>query len=55
MSDDAVTHEVRNHVVVVIAERDCEDASLESAPVVLGALQYPARRLGIRPPADAAR
>ena len=41
--DDAVTHEVRNHVVLVLA--------MESAtPEMLGALQYPARRLTIQRP-----
>jgi hypothetical protein len=39
--DDAVTHEVRNHVVLVLARG-------EENPEVLGALQYPARRLAIR-------
>jgi hypothetical protein len=43
--DDAVTHEVRNHVVVVLG-RDA--AKLE----LLGALQYPARRLTIQRPAQ---
>jgi hypothetical protein len=38
--DDAVTHEVRNHVVYVVARRG-GDADL------VGALQYPARRLAI--------
>lgn len=38
--DDAVTHEVRNHVVVVLARGAAN-------PEVLGALQYPARRLAI--------
>src|SRR6187399_760325 len=39
--DDAVTHEVRNHVVIVLA--------LGAAnPELLGALQYPARRLAIQ-------
>ena len=38
--DDAVTHEVRNHVVLVLA--------LGAAnPELLGALQYPARRLNV--------
>jgi hypothetical protein len=55
LTSDAVTHEVRNHVVIVVAERDSENAALESAPVVIGALQYPARRLEIRPPAVAPR
>ena len=41
--DDAVTHEVRNHVVFVTA-RHGEGAEL------LGALQYPARRLRITAP-----
>jgi hypothetical protein len=36
--DDAVTHEVRNHVVYVVTRRgDAND--------LVGALQYPARRL----------
>jgi hypothetical protein len=55
LTSDAVTHEVRNHVVIVVAERDSENAALESTPVVLGALQYPARRLVIRPPVIAPR
>jgi hypothetical protein len=38
--DDAVTHEVRNHVVYVLARRG-ETADL------IGALQYPARRLQV--------
>ena len=41
--DDAVTHEVRNHVVYVVARRG-------EAAEVLGALQYPERRLGIAAP-----
>lgn len=42
--DDAVTHEVRNHVVIVLA--------LGAAnPQLLGALQYPARRLAVQLPA----
>ena len=41
--DDAVTHEVRNHVVWVVSSQ---------GDGLLGALQYPARRLVIeRPPA----
>jgi hypothetical protein len=40
--DDAITHEVRNHVVIV-TQRGAE-------PRVLGALQYPARRLDIAQP-----
>ena len=39
--DDAVTHEVRNHVVLVLATGATD-------PEVLGALQYPARRLTLR-------
>ena len=39
--DDAVTHEVRNHVVLVLA-------TVDATPEVLGALQYPARRLSVR-------
>jgi hypothetical protein len=42
--DDAVTHEVRNHVVLVFA-RSAAHTEL------LGALQYPARRLVIERPA----
>jgi len=44
--DDAVTHEVRNHVVVVLARGT-------GNPAVLGALQYPARRLSIQQPVTA--
>lgn len=45
--DDAVTHEVRNHVITVLAR---SDAAAGSAPAarLLGMLQYPARRLAIR-------
>jgi len=39
--DDAVTHEVRNHVVLVLAA-DATD------PKIFGALQYPARRLAVQ-------
>jgi hypothetical protein len=39
--DDAVTHEVRNHVVLVLATDT-------ATPEVLGALQYPARRLRVQ-------
>jgi hypothetical protein len=46
--DDAVTHEVRNHVVLVV-ERGGANAE------VLGALQYPARRLLIDRHLTAAR
>jgi len=38
--DDAITHEVRNHVVYVVAKRGAESG-------LVGALQYPARRLEI--------
>ena len=41
--DDAVTHEVRNHVVLVLAHGTTN-------PEILGALQYPARRLTVQPP-----
>ncbi len=44
--DDAVTHEVRNHVVVVVSRSD----ATQSAPEFLGALQYPARRLTVQRP-----
>ena len=53
LTADAVTHEVRNHVVVVIAAHDYADASLADAPLLLGALQYPARQLEIRRPVNA--
>ena len=39
--DDAVTHEVRNHVVYVVTRRGAESS-------LVGALQYPARRLDVR-------
>jgi hypothetical protein len=47
--DDAVTHEVRNHVITVLAR---SDAAADSAPAarLLGMLQYPSRRLTIRRP-----
>jgi len=38
--NDAVTHEVRNHVVIILAHGP-------ASPEFLGALQYPARRLAI--------
>jgi hypothetical protein len=41
--DDAVTHEVRNHLVYVVSQRGAESG-------LLGALQYPARRLEIIAP-----
>jgi hypothetical protein len=41
--DDAVTHEVRNHVIYVVA-REGAGADL------IGLLQYPARRLEIAAP-----
>jgi hypothetical protein len=41
--DDAVTHEVRNHVVYVVAQRGAESG-------LLGAMRYPARRLEIVAP-----
>jgi hypothetical protein len=44
LTEDAVTHEVRNHVVYVV-EKHGADSQL------LGALQYPARRLEILAPA----
>jgi hypothetical protein len=46
--DDAVTHEVRNHVVVVLARG-------AGNPEFLGALQYPARRLTVQRPATASQ
>jgi hypothetical protein len=49
-TSDAITHEVRNHVVFVVAERDYADAALAAAPQMLGALQYPARALPIHRP-----
>jgi hypothetical protein len=41
--DDAVTHEVRNHVVYVVSRHGTESE-------LLGALQYPARRLAVADP-----
>ena len=41
--DDAVTHEVRNHVVLVLSRGAAN-------PEVLGALQYPARRIVVQRP-----
>jgi len=41
--DDAVTHEVRNHVVYVLTRRD-------AGSDLLGLLQYPTRRLEIAAP-----
>jgi hypothetical protein len=38
--DDAVTHEVRNHVVYVVARHD-------AGPELLGLIQYPVRRLEV--------
>ncbi|HLA70747.1 MAG TPA: hypothetical protein VK624_04495 [Steroidobacteraceae bacterium] len=52
-TNDAITHEVRNHVVFVVAKRDYADAALEAQPGFLGALQYPARQLAIRRPDEA--
>jgi hypothetical protein len=46
--DDAVTHEVRNHVVYVVSQRGAESG-------LLGAMQYPARRLEIVAPERAER
>jgi hypothetical protein len=46
--DDAVTHEVRSHLVMVLAPG-------EPNPELLGALQYPTRRLTIHRPATAAQ
>ena len=46
--DDAVTHEVRNHVVIVLARGAAN-------PEVLGALQYPARRLTVARPSVPAK
>jgi len=42
--DDAVTHEVRNHVVWVVTRQD---------EALVGALQYPQSRLTIEPPSAA--
>ncbi len=50
LTSDAVTHEVRNHVVYVVAERDYADTTLAAAPRLLGILQYPVRQLAVRPP-----
>jgi hypothetical protein len=48
--DDAVTHEVRNHVVTVLARSDSAVALAAGGPLLLGVLQYPARSLTIRRP-----
>lgn len=44
--DDAVTHEVRNHVVTVLARSDAASSG-DDGPQLLGVLQYPARSLEI--------
>jgi hypothetical protein len=49
--DDAVTHEIRNHVVTVLARSDSATPAA-AGPRLLGVLQYPARRLTIRRPAQ---
>jgi hypothetical protein len=46
LSNDAVTHEVRNHVIVVLART-------AAATNLLGILQYPARQLNVERPAAA--
>ena len=46
--DDVVTHEVRNHVVIVLARGAAN-------PEFLGALQYPAQRLAVQRPATVSR
>jgi len=50
--DDAVTHEVRNHVVTVLARSDAAVA-IDAASQLLGVLQYPVRQLTIRRPGTA--
>jgi hypothetical protein len=46
--DDAVTHEVRNHVIVVLART-------ATAPEIIGVLQHPARQLKVERPAQTRR
>lgn len=46
LTHDAITHEVRNHVVIVVAEHDSAQGRM--TPQMIGALQYPARTLPIR-------
>ena len=53
LSDDAVTHEVRNHRVLVIARQDTQVGN--AAPELLGALQYPLRELVVQRPVSASR
>jgi hypothetical protein len=48
--DDAVTHEVRNHVVTVLARSDAVAPAGLAGSRLLGVLQYPARSLAIRRP-----
>jgi hypothetical protein len=48
--DDAVTHEVRNHVVTVLARSDAAAPADIASSRLLGVLQYPARSLTIRRP-----
>jgi len=48
--DDAITHEVRNHVVTVLARSDTAATPAVAGPELLGVLQYPARSLTIRRP-----
>ena len=48
--DDAVTHEVRNHVVTVLARSDAASPGAGGGPQLLGVLQYPARSLAIHRP-----
>jgi len=48
--DDAVTHEVRNHVVTVLARSDAAAPAGLAGSRLLGVLQYPARSLAIHRP-----
>jgi hypothetical protein len=48
--DDAVTHEVRNHVVTVLARSDSAAPAGLDGSSLLGVLQYPARSLSIHRP-----
>ena len=50
--DDAITHEIRNHVVTVLARSDTGATPAAAGPELLGVLQYPKRRLTIRRPAQ---
>jgi hypothetical protein len=45
--DDVVTHEVRNHYVLVLARSDYAGGLVSDRPEILGFLQHPRRKLAI--------